>query len=801
VRDQTAARALLRVLAGTRLEAVVSPTGQVVLREARSASAQPSPGAVFGRVSDEAGAPLADALLALGPPGATGARRSVLSDAAGNYRLVNVPPGEYELEVTRLGSQAARVPVMVRDGAPVRVDVPLRAAMLMLEALEVRAEREENRERARFESEAGITSRVVAGRQVKILPGFAEADVVRAVEVLPGVISTSDFTSAFNVRGGSADQNLILLDGFPVYNPFHFGGLFSVFNSDAVARAELQAGGFGPEYGGRVSSLLNVESRFDTPDRVRVDAGVSVLATRVLVRAPLPPGGGGDGGSAFVSGRRSYFDRLVAGNPEIPQYYLTDFQGGLRLRTPRGGRITFTGYTGRDVVVYDQPARTDSGTALLPGRIDWRWGNDLAGVHWQQPLSRWMLDARLSESRFRDHLRIPNVIGLHFGSDIRHRSGRLDLSRDLSAYTSVRFGSEGAVIRAENVQELSGSVLWHRRVRGVQSSSWGTVQLRPGHVWMLDGGVRVDGWRAGDTTRLVLAPRVAAKRFLGADRNAALKVSAGRYTQFVHSLRDEETPFSNELWIVADRYVPHVVSDQVQAGAEKFWGEAWYASVEGYYRRFRGLTANNLTEDPNDPGDDVLLGTGRAYGVDFLVRRSAGRVRGWTTVSLLRATRTFPNPLALNSDGSLPRTEYPPVFDRRVDADVVLEYGLARGTELGVRWNLGSGLPYTRAAGQYLSLEYDLSSGRYRPVSDTTFLAVPGPRNGERIPAYHRLDLTVRRTYTRRWGSWTPYLQVLNAYNRKNVMFYEFDYDQSPARRTGYSQFPFLPAVGAEVSF
>ena len=153
----------------------------------------------------------------------------------------------------------------------------------------VEGRRDEDRERDRFESDAGRHRARGGRRPLKVLPGLAEADVLRAVELLPGVVSTSDFSSAFNVRGGSADQNLILLDGFPIFNPFHLGGLFSVFNADAIARAELLAGGFGAEYGGRVSSVLNVESDAAATDGLEVTGGVSLLAARVLVRAALPP--------------------------------------------------------------------------------------------------------------------------------------------------------------------------------------------------------------------------------------------------------------------------------------------------------------------------------------------------------------------------------------------------------------------------------------------------------------------------------------------------------------------------------
>jgi hypothetical protein len=794
--DEPAAELLARVLRGTRLEAVVSAGGQVVVREVGTTTARN--GSVYGRVVDEAGAPVGSALLSLYGDAATGARRSVLSDAQGMYRLLGVPPGAYRLQVSRLGYQPDTLGVTIRGGEALRRDIVLRTGAVAIQGLQVRAHRDENRERARFESEAGITARVIAGEQVKLLPGFAEADVVRAIEVLPGVISTSDFSGSFNVRGGSADQNLILLDGFPIYNPFHFGGLFSVFNSDAVALAELQAGGFGAEYGGRVSSVLNVESRLEPDDRLRVDAGVSILATRMLARSALP----GDVGSWFFSARRSYFDQLFPASAEIPHYHLTDFQGGLRLRTARGGRVTLLGYTGRDVLREAPVSESDTAALVEFLNFSWRWGNDVAGLHWQQPLGAgWILDTRVGESRFTDHLRIPEVLDIHLGSDVRHRMLRADVRRELSVRSTLRVGSELARIRADNVERVGGTTTWSREAEGTQSSSWTSVQWRPTDRWILDTGLRLDGWTAGDTTRLSLAPRFAAKRFLGADHEAAVKLALGRYTQFVHSLRVEDIPIGNDRWIVADRQVPHVVSDHVQLGYERFWGETWYLSLEGYHRTFRGVVAWNPVEDPRDPADDVLEGTGRAYGADLLLRRSAGRMRGWTSFSLLRATRTFDDPLALGWQEQPRRVTYAPIFDRRVDADFVLEYDLPRGFEAGLRWNYGSGLPYTRPAAQYAEWEYDLGTGRYGSGSDGGFYALPGERNAERYPAYHRLDFTLRRPYTRRWGTATPYLQVLNAYDRRNVMLYEYDFDSAPPARTGLSQFPILPALGVEVSF
>jgi hypothetical protein len=295
------------------------------------------------------------------------------------------------------------------------------------------------------------------------------------------------------------------------------------------------------------------------------------------------------------------------------------------------------------------------------------------------------------------------------------------------------------------------------------------------------------------------------KRFLGSEKDAAVKLALGRYTQFLHSLRNEELPVSNDTWVLAGRTTPPVVSDQVQLGLEKYWGERWSASVEAYARTFRGVTEINFADDPNDPSDDLLSGRGRSYGIDFLVRRSTGRLTGWTTLSLLRATRTLPDPAAAGWEDVPAETTFPPIYDRRVDLDLVLQYELPGKVEAGMRLNYGSPLPYTRPVAQYYAWRYDLTDARWEPQDQPgggdPLYVVLGPRNAERYPPYVRLDATLRRTYHPGWGSWTPYLQVLNLTNRKNVLWYFYNYDRVPPTRSGLSMFPVLPAVGVEFSF
>ncbi len=719
----------------------------------------------------------------------------------GYFRIEDVAPGHYVLLVVRLGYGEARVDVEVRAGERVRAEVKLPLAVLELEGISVEAER--SRQRAHFDQDAGVTVRELAGGELKLIPGLAEADPVRAVELLPGVVSTSDFSSAFNVRGGSADQNLILLDGLPIFSPFHLGGLFSVFNSDMVARAELRSGGFPAEYGGRVSSVLTVESDPGTGS-FHGDAGISLLATRVALGGGVPEGLGRAIGLRTVrwkgSARRSYFDKLLGPVVDFP-YHLVDLQGIVEGWTFGGSRLSLVGYTGDDVL---RLTNLESGD--FPLRVDWTWGNDVLGGRFTVPRAGGgMLEVRGGVSRFATGLRFPDFGDTDFRSRVTQAFLKADYERRAGRRWRLKMGAGTERFSYDNLAVSGGTQFARGLGRGWLLSGYVQGEWRSGHNWIAEVGGRLDGWvpSTGDDV-LALSPRFAVKRFFR-DGNVALKLAGGRYTQFLHSIRDEELPLGLDVWILAGERAPHVESDQLQLAVEGFLGEGWFASVEGYVRTFDGVVTNNLANDLNDPLDDFLPGDGYSYGADLYVRRSGSGINGWLTVSLLKTERSFPN--YRSGVDPAPAITYPPLFDRRVDVDLVVRVPLPWGLDGGLRWNLGSGLPFTRPLGSFAYLSPELSGGvrlAWEAEEDDDFGAYAvalGPRNSSRYPVYHRLDLSFHKTFTKSWGRVTPYLDILNVYNRKNVLFYFYEYEKQPPVRSGISMFPVLPSVGVEVSF
>ncbi|MXW17064.1 MAG: TonB-dependent receptor [Gemmatimonadetes bacterium] len=756
-----------------------------------TAAAQNS--AISGRVWSEDGLLLDAAGVRLVAASDTTRQRVTETDRTGYFAFRDVAPGTWVLVVTRLGYARHEQTVEVAAGEPLELDITLEAQAIVLEGIEVDAER--SRARVRFEESAGTTVQDINRVAMKSLPTLAETDPIRAVEVLPGVNTVSDFTAAFNVRGGSADQNLILLDYIPVFNPFHLGGIFSVVNADMVQRAELRAGGFPAEYGGRVSSVLTVET--DVGDgEFSVDAGVSLLASRVAMDGSMPKGFTDQLGLATtrwrVSARRSYLDVLVKPWFKFP-YHLTDLQGAFEAWSRGGGRLRITGYTGRDVLDL-----ADVGDNPLP--IQWEWGNDAVGGSWTNPMSGGgSMDVGASYSRFISDFEFTETRS-RFTSNIEESAVRANLELRPTGRTRWKSGVAGKRVVFDNRIEAGGTVFNESAGSGWEAAAYSQIHWTPNTRWLVEGGLRVDHWLPdpGDS-ETTLSPRFAVKRFLR-DRNAAVRLAGGRYSQFVHSLRDEEVPLGVDFWVLAGTRAPRIVSDQLQLGVESFFGagDEWYASLEGYYRTFDGVVSVNAAEDPNDELDDLVAGDGWSYGVDLFLRRDQGATTGWVTLSFLRTERTFPD--TRSGLDPPPVLTYPPVFDRRVDIDLVLRRPLNWwGVVAGIRANFGTGIPYTRPLGQYDVYRRRLADGLL-DYNNGSAVAL-GPRNGSRYPARHRLDVSFRKTIEREWGRLIPYLSIINLYNQKNVLFYFYDFEPDPPTRSGVSMIPFLPTFGVEVSF
>lgn len=753
---------------------------------------------VEGRVWSDDGAPVSGALVRLAPAGDSIWLRITETDDLGFFSLDPVPAGSYRLVLQQLGFAQWEDQVAVRPGESIELEIILESQALVIDGISVEGER--SRERARFEESAGLTVQELDREELKMIPGLAEADPIRAIEVLPGVTTVSDFSAAFNVRGGSADQNLILLDDVPVFSPFHLGGFFSVFNADMVGRAELRSGGFPAEYGGRVSSVLSVGT--DVGDgETGFEGGVSLLASRLAVNGSLPEGmtsGMGLANAKYrVSGRRSYFDILFRPVATVP-YHLNDLQAAFEGWTHGGNRFMISAYSGRDVLDLGKLDPDD-----VPLSLRWSWGNDIVGGKWTNPMrGGGAFDLRASFSRFGADLGFAEFADTKFITKIKQATVGADLELRPTPRLQWKSGLSADRYGYENSFETGGTAFADWRGKGTQLSLYSQANWVPTDEWLVEAGVRLDQWRPDPGTgEWTMSPRIAGKRFFR-EKEMALRFSAGRYSQFIHSVRDEELPIGLDVWVLTGEQAPRVQSDQVQFGFESYLGDEgdWFGSVEAYYRTFDGVITQNFAEDPNDPTDDLLAGDGWSYGLDFFLRKNRGNTTGWISISLLKTERTFPDTRVVVEP--IPDLSFPPVYDRRLDVDLVLQRPLGWGVTGGLRWNFGTGIPYTRPLGTYSFYRARLvDDGRLEEDPDFGDGVLLGPRNGARYPARHRLDMSFRKPMEKSWGQLTPYVDIINLYNQKNVLFYFYDYGDDPALRRGISMIPLLPTIGIEVKF
>ncbi len=694
------------------------------------------------------------------------------SSEDGRYRVSGVPRTRVAVSFARIGVAADTVWLSPSVDT---LDVYLRPVAIQLEAVRAEAPL---RARERFEALVQPSVVSIDRSTITQLPSLGEADVLRAVQLMPGTISTNDYSVGFNVRGGEPDQNLTQIDGITIFNPTHLGGLFSTFDADAVESIEFITGAFPAEYGGRLSSVLDVGMRPGRSDRLGVKGQISLISSKLLVEGPIP----GTPATLLVAGRRTYADVLIAAlTEENMPYYFSDVVS--KVSMPVGtGLFSATAYWGQDVLSWELVEAKEGRTGL---DVEADWGNRLIGMTWRQPFGERELRIDASYTRF------GVGFGLEPGLFKANNKVRLWSSRALAAI------SPGAT----HDVRLGGGVEDYHMTYDVSSESFSaeffTAEYSP-RVW---SAFADDQWRAFPWLSLrpgvrleyvegpgILnwAPRVGIKSFL--TENFALTGSVGRYHQAIHSLRDQNVSWNIfDFWIGADSLTPVARSDHLVFGFETWFGEAVSLKVESYYKTFDDIVDFNLNEDPRATGDETVPMTGDAWGGDLLFQKHTGGMTGWISYGLAKVTR--------NAYGQ----EFPAVHDRRHTVNVVLQTRGPLGSDLSARWGYGSPLPFTPFVGEwdhrfYFATNHRLEDSNREPIASPEL-------NSARYPYYSRFDISFRWEMHKWGGVLRPYLQLINATNHKNVFLYAFDYGTSPPTRSSISQFPLLPTFGLEFEF
>jgi hypothetical protein len=743
---------------------------------------EPQPAVVAGRVlmraDTAAPAPATGAIV-----GIVGTPVVATTGADGRFLIASAPTGARTLRIRLPGYRTTDRAIRVRGGDTVRVEVVLERSVQLLSPVRTDARTVETE---LFVSRPNISTIVVEGRAMAGVPRIGEADVVRFVQLLPGVVARNDFNTGLTVRGGEADQNLVLLDGFPLYNPFHLGGLFSTFMDASVGSIELLTGAFPARYGGRMSSVLDVRSAEELRPGVHTTADLSALGAT----ARFAGGFAGGRGSWSIGGRRTYADAVQSiFTDDVFPYHFDDLQGRAAYVLANGTRVSVTAYRGRDVLDADLSSFEADSIVSKSNRGRWAfdWGNELVGVAIAKDIGeRTTIEQRVSSSGFSTRLDLGSGASLQ-RSEVR----------DVRAAGSLRYRGDvhdrsvGYELMAQRIRHASGSpqtetTEFDLTQRPFTAAVWvdDLWQLSP--RWLLEGGLRAEAL-SGGRSWAALSPRLSVKYF--ASPRLALTAGAGRVTQTMHSLAGDGALRYFDVWLASDEFIPVGTAWHWVAGAERRVG-AGSVRVEGFVKRYDRVLEADPSEDPQRRGDEFLSATGLAYGADMIARwqRRSG-ASGWITYTYGVSRR--------ERDG---RT-WAPGSDRRHDLNVVATRSFSK-YRVGARFNLATGTPYTPIVGGVTRRVYDPSLDRWGTGDPEIFIeSLGGVHNSARFPLTHRLDLDVSRELVVRGARVAPYVSVVNAYNARNVFVYLYRYSTDQPTRRAISQFPILPSAGVRVAF
>lgn len=723
-----------------------------------------------------------------GIPAATvlivGTRTGAIADSTGAYVINGAAAGVVRLRARFIGFADAEQAATLLDGETQTIDFRLADAITTLG--EVRSEAKAS-EREVFEDRPNLGVTMLTGKVVSSIPRLGEPDVLRAAQMLPGVLARNDFTAGLNVRGGEADQNQILLDGYPIFNPFHLGGLFGTFIDGSIDGLELRTGGFPAPYGGRLSSVLGVKSYEENRAGVHGSGTLSMLATSATVASMFD----GDKGTWMIGARRTYADKVLAaaGIDALP-YYFRDGVAHVTYRPFARTSISGTFYDGRDDLTGDLAAAND---AAGGGNFTFFWGNRVAGVTVRHRLTDSLsVTQKASYTIFKtaldlgdpltgkSTLRLNNhVRELSIGGAVEYQRGahQPSLGYEVSHDDMLYVGSS----------ESAGIEFLRDRQRPTSASAYVNDIWHPTRRLIIEGGLRYE-WLAGANWS-ALSPRLASKYFLTPD--LAVTAAIGRYSQWLHSLAREDIPVRLfDFWTASDSGIAVSRASHFVAGAEAWFGPLRFLRLETYVKQYDRLLEPNIFDDPNQHGDEHVELTGRSYGADLLARQlERGRWSGW-----LAYTYTF----SRRAGNGL--TFYPGQ-DRRNNINLLASYRSSPRVLLSARFGYATGTPYTDIIGQLPRRTFDINSGRWDTEGRTEdILPVGGPRNVMRLPATQRFDVSVTRDM-KKGVKFTPFLSIINLYNAKNVFMYEFDYQHVPATKTSYSQLPFLPTFGVSIEW
>lgn len=728
---------------------------------------------INGYISDaETGETLISANFALADT-----RKGTSTNTSGYFNLTNLEPGSYTVIATYIGYQTYKQEVTLEANQNLRLDIELKPEGYQLEEIVVESESEKEEQR-------NIGTAQIETELIKKVPAVFQADVFRSLQLLPGVKAASDFSSGLYIRGGSPDQTLILLDRTTVYNPSHFFGFFSTFNPDAVKDVRLLKGGYPAKYGGRLGSVLTIFNKDGNRNEFQGSATIGMLASRLSLEGPI------NKGSWMFAIRRSTLEPVLAilqqTEDTIPEsFYFLDMNGKINYDANQNNKLSLAFYTGTDDLKF--PFAEDAGVNL-------NYGNQTLSSTWTHIFSeRVFSNFTLTGSRYF------NFPSFNIASTLFNRSNNiydLSIKGDIEYLPnnnheiSTGFWLGSLTLKLQD--EFDGQQTFSSRIQSEYGSWYLQDKWTISDRWEVTPGIRLNTFSEGSYLRV--EPRLSME-YRPSDR-IRLQAAYGRYNQFLTLISNEAfTGF--DVWLTADEGVPPAYGNQYVVGAKTIPWEGYGFDVEIYYRSMKDLFEPDpfLPDQAGLPYEETFrFGNGYAYGAEFFFERQVGKLTGFAGYTFGVTRRKFPDfnePILGDEQARF----YPPKYDRIHDINIVLEYEFSPRWSATTVFNYATGQAFTKPLGRTVALDFPTSGAFLDQL-------VVGKVNASRLPPYHRLDIGVSRLGTFFGiGEAEWQLQLINAYSRRNVWFYDYDLEEQPAERTEVTLLPLLPTISYTLDF
>lgn len=744
--------------------------------------------------------------------------RGTITNNFGFYSLT-LPKGNYSISGSFVGYQSKLVEMQL--GKDTIIDFLL-IPKTDLDEITITGQKFESKLTSTQMSKVDIQMEKIQG-----LPAFlGEADIIKTIQLLPGVQSGTEGTSGLYVRGGGPDQNLILLDDVPVYNAEHLFGFFSVFNPDAIKSVSFYKGGFPARFGGRLSSVLDIRMKDGNDQALHGNFSIGLIASKLNIEGPLVKGK-----TTFnFSARRTYADLLArpiikksSNGDGVGGYFFQDLNLKISHKFSDKSRIYLSAYTGLDKAFARSDSKSDQNNETWQTKDNFQldWGNITTALRWNYLFSNKLFaNTTLTYSRYLFDVQEKTTkrnlttnkdgynFGLNYKSGIEDFGFKMDFDYFPASNHRIKFG--GSIID----HTFKPGILAYKEAEDANTSKIDTAFGNPNinaqelYAYVEDNidlssrftvnvGLHSSGFMVDDTFYASLQPRLSA-RFMASPR-LSLKAAYSKMSQNIHLLSSSTISLPTDLWLPTTKKVKPQISHQFAVGGVYQVNSAIDFSIEGFYK-----TMENLLEYKEGASflgattgweDKVEMGKGRSYGTELLLQKNTGKTTGWIGYTLSWADRQFDN---LNFG-----KRFYARYDRRHDVSFVMTHRFSKRFDIGLTWVYGTGNAVTVPT---QNIQQAQTPGTYQWSNTYEYF---GERNNYRMPSYHRMDVGFNFHKQKKHGIRTWNISFYNAYSRQNPFFIYFDSTTEAERQsTGNSRvlkqislFPIIPSISYSYKF